>query len=220
MNVDSKTYISTLERSGREQYRMYKKYRVTVPVGKSGPWCVRHFETEMGLSYLRHARDGRPCGIGKFTALSHDQRGMVMSDTCPEVDDLRRTCLYRLRGDVLISGLGLGMVAHMLTRLPELSEHVNSITIIEKDADVIKLCADHYRKDKRIEIIHADTFAWVPPKGAHYDAAWHDIWDEMCGDYRPEMTTLRRRYQRHVAKGQQYCWGEAFLDRERRSAWG
>lgn len=216
--MDSKRYIEGLERAGRDDYKRYAPMRVTVPCGKSGPWTVQKFQTEMSLEYLRLARDGRPSGLGQFTALSHKHRGIVMSDTIPEIDDLRP---YRhlLRGHVLISGLGLGMVIHILTKIKQHSDALTSITVLEKDADVIALTADHYRKsDPRVTVIHADALIWTPPKNAVYDAAWHDIWDEICEDNRPQMTALRRRYQRYVVKGQQYCWGQMYLDAERRRA--
>ena len=155
-------------------------------------------------------------GLGEFTALSHETRGIVMSDTCPEIDDLR-AFLHLLRGNILISGLGLGMAVHILTKCK--SEYTTSITILEKDADVIALTAEYYRdSDPRVTVIHADALEWTPPKGTIYDAAWHDIWDAICEDNRPQMTALRRRYQKYVAKGQQYCWGQRDLDRQRRHA--
>jgi hypothetical protein len=214
--MDTKTYLTALESHGKEKYKQYAPYRVNVPKGTKGPWTVREFETDFGLSYLRLARDGRPPGLGKFTALNHKERGMIMSDTCPEVDDVRAFA-YLLRGHVLISGLGLGMVPHMLTKVPKYSENVTSLMIVEKDADVIALTGDHYRKsDKRISIVHADALKWTPPKGTKYDAAWHDIWGDICADNRPEMTAIKRHYQRYVKAGQQFCWGQMQLDQERR----
>lgn len=47
--MDSRSYINFLKRHGHEQYKRYKPYLVTVPKGKSGPWQVKEFETEMGL---------------------------------------------------------------------------------------------------------------------------------------------------------------------------
>lgn len=215
--MDSRQYVKDLERHGRETYKRYAEYRVTVPCGKSGPWAVRKFTTDMGIAYMRLARDGRPSGLGEFTALSHDRRGIVMSDTCAEIDDLRPFWHF-LRGNVFVSGLGLGMVVHILTKCK--SEYLTSLTVIEKDADVIKLTADHYRQsDPRVTIIHADALEWTPPKGAVYDAAWHDIWDEICEDNRAQMTAMRRHYQRYVAKGEQYCWGQLTMDRERRTSY-
>lgn len=211
--MDSGQYIKALEQSGRKRYLEYASMRVSVPVGRSGPWEVRRFETEIGLAYLRLARDGRPSGLGEFTALSHDRRGIVMSDTCPEIDDLKSS-LAALRGNILVTGLGLGMTLHILTKVSRYAKHVVSITVVEKEEDVIRLTGDHYRdSDKRITIHHADALEWTPPGGCFYDAAWHDIWDKISEDNRPQMTAIRRHYQRHVAKGQQFCWGEIGMER-------
>ena len=214
--MDSKTYISSLENHGKDLYDLYKPFRVKVPLGKSGPWTVRRFRTEMNIAYLRFARDGRAPGLGEFTALNHKNRGIVMSDTCPEINDVK-PYLYDLKGDVLITGLGLGMVPHILTKVQRFSTQVKSITIIEKDADVIKLTAEHYIKsDRRIKIIHADALTLTLPKGSNFDSAWHDIWDEICEDNRQEMTAMRRNYQRFVTKGKQFCWGQHTMDQMKR----
>lgn len=218
--MDSKTYISSLEKHGRAEYKKTTPYRVKVPLGSSGPWTIKQFETQMDLAYVRFARDGRPPGLGKFTSLVHERRGTVMSDTLAEINDLRGY-LYDLRGHILISGLGLGMVVNILTKCDPYKDHIQSLTVVEKDADVIKLVADFYRKsDPRITIHHADTFTWQPPKGTKYDAAWHDIWDDICEDNRDEMSKLRRHYQKYVLKGKQYCWGQNEMERMRqRSSW-
>lgn len=217
--MDSKTYISALERQGHHRYKFDEPYRVTVPAGTAGPWTVRRFKTSFDLAYMRYARDGRAPGLGEFTALNHKQRGIVMSDTCAEIEDLR-VYLDQLKGHILVSGLGLGMVLQALTKHPRYTTETKSITVLEIDADVIKLTGEHYRKlDNRITIHHASAFTWEPPKGAKYDSAWHDIWDTICEDNVKEFTQLRRRYQRVVAKGQQYCWGQNVIARMRRSAW-
>lgn len=209
--MDSATYLSMLERHGKQIYLDYAPFRVNVPFNSSGPWTIKEFNTEIGLTYLRLARNNRAPGLGRFTALIHEKRGIVMSDTCAEIDDLN-PYLYHLRGDVLVSGLGLGMVIHILTKVKKYSEHLKSLTILEKDHNVIKLVGSHYSEsDKRITIIEADALTWTPPRGRTYDAAWHDIWDDICGDNRPQMTAIRRHFQRKVAKGKQFCWGEASI---------
>ena len=217
--MDSRTYITLLEAHGKERYEQYAKYRVSVPAGSAGPWTIRKFKTKMDLSYLRYARDGRAPGLGEFTALGHKSRGIVMSDTCPEIDDFMQYAVY-LRGHVLISGLGLGMAVHiLLNQHPAYASAVQSVTVLELDKDVIKLSAAHYRKDPRVTIHNASAFDWEPPKGASYDSAWHDIWDSICEDNVEEFTKLRRKYQRVVAKGKQYCWGQDTIARMRKRSY-
>jgi len=204
-----------MERKGRADYKYYEKYRVSVPTGKSGPWSIEKFTTQMDIAYLRHCRDGRPPGIGTFTKLLHEDRGIVMSDTVAEMIDVIHF-LSALKGHVLVTGLGLGMVPHILTKTKEYSKDVKSVTVIEKDRHIIKLVGKFYRdSDPRIKIICADAFTWQPPRSMKYDAAWHDIWDCIDDDNRSEMTRMRRHFQRSVKGGKQFCWGE----RKQRGGW-
>jgi len=170
---------------------------------------VYRFEVKVDRSYRAMARLGRAPGVGTFTGLWHLARNnIMMSDICPEVDDLL-AYLPWLRGDVLVTGLGLGMTLHILTTVPAYSRHVRSITVIEKDRDVIKLVAKHHR-DPRIEVIHADAFHWRPPHGVRYDVAWHDIWQRIRTGNIDGMQRLRRHYQ-HAVTGRQLFWSQAIL---------
>lgn len=207
--MDGKRYIADLEKYGRQEYKKYVAFRVNVPVGKSGPWTIDHFETDVGLAYLRLARDGRPPGIGKFTTLRYNG-AIIMSDTVPEIEDLL-PYLYHLRGRVLISGLGLGMIVQALTKNRCFSENVKTVTVVEKDRHVLKLSAPHYRQDERVTIVHSDIHSWVPAKGQKFDSAWHDIWDSICGDNLDEMKQLRRYFSKFVPSSKQFCWGEAVI---------
>lgn len=209
--MDSRMYVDAIEREGREIYDRYKKYRVDLPLQQRGPWRIRQFETEMGIAYLRHCRDGRASGIGWHTALSHDTRGIVMSDTAPEINDLIPH-LRDLTGDVLVTGLGLGMVVHILTTIPQYSSKVRSITVVEVDRDVHSMVAPVYQeRDSRVRIVRADARKWVP--NHKFDAAWHDIWDEICGDNAEAMDQIKDHYGPHMKKrAKQQCWGEELMN--------
>jgi hypothetical protein len=43
--------------------------------------------------------------------------------------------------------------------------------------------------------------------------AWHDIWNDLCGDNLPLMARLNRRYGRSVEW--QGAWGQSWLRRMR-----
>jgi hypothetical protein len=205
-------HTDQMRRHGKEIYKIMKPYRVNVPTGKSGPWAIYRFDTEVGIEYARLAMDGRDPGLGKFTGLSQNNV-VIMSDTVAETRDMI-PYLYDLQGDVLITGLGIGQVVHCLVKIQRYSEMVKSITVIEKSKDVIKLSADHYRKmDKRVRIINADAFEWLPEKkGKQFDAAWHDIWPTICGDNKPEFMAIRKHYRPFMRQARkQFCWGESYL---------
>jgi len=62
-------------------------------------------------------------------------------------------------GNVLIGGLGLGLILHHMVN----NAKVTHITVVEKNPDVITAVADLLPKDDRIEIVEGDIFdpLWV-----------------------------------------------------------
>jgi len=92
-------------------------------------------------------------------------------DTCDEA-------INAAHGRVITFGLGLGYYAYMCSEKPE----VESVTVVERSADVIRLFKKHIlpqfpNKDK-IKIIESDAFEYaehvMPDKG--YDLAFVDTW--------------------------------------------
>jgi len=174
--------------------------KVSLPDCKKGDWEIAKFEVEDSLVYRFRERHFLP---GTYTKLHHKYRGLIMSDTPAErldhVDFVRHA-----HGSVLISGLGLGMCLGAVLKVPS----VTDVTILEIEQDVIDLVAPHY-KDDRVTIIHTNALEWKPPKGKKYEAVWHDIWDNICVDNKPEMSKLNRRYARKSYwKG---CWGQDLI---------
>jgi spermidine synthase len=102
----------------------------------------------------------------------------------------------RVRGGcILVTGLGLGLVAEAIFAAPVTA--VERLTIVERSDDVIRLVAPTLleRYPDRLEIIVGDAFTWTPPAGMHYSVVWHDIWpnarDSAC---REEIERLKARY--------------------------
>ena len=184
--------------------------QVNVPNGTCGEWSVEDFEvTETGSMVSHYQCPGRGVAPGKYTKLVRGTT-IVMSNTPAEIRDhldfIHR--VQRVGGHILINGLGLGVA---LSKILEF-ENVESVTVIEKSEEVIKLVAGSF-KDFRVEIINADAFEWVPPKGVRYNAVWHDIWDFICGDNFAEMTKLHRKYGRRTDWQESWCRWECKRDR-------
>ena len=84
------------------------------------------------------------------------------------------------RGDVLTYGLGLGYYAYMTSE----NSDVSSVTVVEKDAEVIRMFSDNILpqfpfRDK-IKIIEADAIEYAK-NTAHkvgYDCVFSDIWHD------------------------------------------
>jgi len=177
---------------------------VNVPDGKSGGWSVETFEVSKEDADLANMRamfsfSTRSIAPGTYKRL---KRGgaTIMSNTPMEISDCR-FFIYKAKGNILINGLGLGVVLVALLKKPE----VKNITVIEKSQDVISLVAPTFTNDKRLSIIHADALEWKPPKGVRYDCIWHDIWDDICADNLSEMTTLHRKYGRRTDWQDSWC---------------
>ena len=120
---------------------------------------------------------------------------IMMSDTQME----QRTNRYFVRnahGDVLIAGLGIGMILVPLAK----SGKVKSIVVVEKSEDVIALVEPRMPDEVRAitKVVHADVMTWTPPRGALFDWIYFDIWPTVSGDNLRDMKALHRRFARRV----------------------
>lgn len=189
-----------------ELYNRLQKIKSTVPSGTSDDWAVVRFEVSEKDANFHNLRcaihsSGREIEVGHYTKLTH-HGSVIMSDTPAEVYD-HLWFMYEARGDVLINGLGLGVVVEGLM----LNPNVKHLTAIEISSEVIQL-AGEYLKSKhngRLSIINANAFFWKPPKGKIYDYVWHDIWPAICGDYYEEMKTLHRKYAKRTKHQNSWC---------------
>lgn len=184
-------------------------YPVFVPDGARGKWNIRTrtlTEQDVMLRNFKAANEGFPefttCP-GTYTILSYTtpdgSEEVMMSNTQFEY----RTnvgFVQNARGHVLIAGLGLGMILRPLAANP----NVKSITVIEKDPDVIALVAPHYADLEQLAIIQGDIFKHECIRT--YDWALFDIWPTTTPDNLTEMHALRWRFRAHVSNS--VCWAE------------
>ncbi len=179
--------------------------QVDVPEGRSGPWSVERFtvsETQAGNFNCNPRVGRRQIRAGTYTRLTQDGH-VVMSDVPAERHD-HLGFVREAHGDVLVTGLGLGMVVQACLLKPE----VRKVTVVEIDPDVIGLVAPHHeaRWGERFEVVQADAFTWAPPKGLSWDSGWHDVWPDITPENLDGMTRLKRRFARRVPKAG--CWAE------------
>jgi len=180
---------------------------VNIPDGKSGDWEVSTFEVseEDAVRYNIRAVfhvGARTIDPGKYKRLTRNG-SVIMSTTPAEIAD-NREFFWEVEdrgGNILLNGLGLGVVLFKILK----NKSVDSVTVIEISTDVIKLVAPSFAHDNRVNIIHADAFDWKPPKGVRYNAAWHDIWDNICATNLPEMIKLHRKYGRRCDWQGSWC---------------
>lgn len=184
-------------------------FHVPVPDGESGAWAVQTFvvsERESERTKIDVAKGDRWAYVppGTYKRLVRGDT-VVMSNTPMEVTT-NRTAVHRALGDILLNGLGLGMVLAAVLRRTD----VRSVTVIEKAVDVIELVAPTFASDPRVRIIEADAFNYSPARGTRFDVVWHDIWDCMSPENLGEMTELHRRYGRRASW--QGSWGRAHCE--------
>lgn len=184
-------------------------YPVLVPSGARGKWSIQDVEVSgfhASMRNMKLALDGFPemaVTPGTYKTLTFlNSRGdseVMMSNTQFEY----RTnvgFVQNARGHVLISGLGLGMLLRPLAAKPE----VLSITVIEKDPDVIALVAPHYADIDKLSILNYDIFRYKCSR--MYDWGMHDIWPTTCPENLNQMHALRHRFRADIRN--QVCWAE------------
>ncbi len=129
---------------------------------------------------------------GDYMCLKVNKR-FVMSDT-PYERLTNKDLVTRAFGDVLIGGLGIGMILIPMISNPA----VTSITVVECSQDVIDLVAPQLSLTDKVGIVCADINTWEPPQGKKYTIIYFDIWPAICSDNYEEMKALHRRYKKYV----------------------
>jgi len=125
----------------------------------------------------------------------------IMSDT-PMERRTNRMFVNVAKGEVLIAGLGIGMVLWPLLQ----KEDVTAITVIELEPEVIEMVEPVFqpiagKTRTELTVIEASIFDWPLPKDTMWDTIYFDVWADICGDNWSEMKTLNRRFSRRVNVG-------------------
>ena len=133
---------------------------VDIPEATSGDFEIKVENTDFV------AEESEP--LADYTFLYKDG-DRIMQDTHKEYAE-HQPLWDGATGDVLIGGLGLGMVHQKLIDNP----NVTSVTVVEKYQDVIDLVWNNCPRDKSFTLIHADITTWTPTE--NYDYVWIDTW--------------------------------------------
>lgn len=161
-----------------------------IPAGEHGTAKIVH-HTPDRFTRLRARFEGQPLDCQTYTRL-------FIGDTLWMTDAefewrTQLQAVKRMTGDVLIAGLGIGFILR-----PILQDGIASVTVLEKNADVIALVAPHF---PTVKIIEADARSWIPPRRA-FDAIYFDIWADIPNaDDRDDIKALKRKYRPALRKG-------------------
>lgn len=144
----------------------------------------------------------------KYARLRID--GQTMMSETPMEHRTNSAFVISAFGDVLIGGLGLGMIVLAIQD----NEAVKSITVLEKSADVIDAVAHQLPLNSKVRIVEADVFTWKPDR--KFDAVYMDIWYYPDEEAYEEMKQLKRKYGHYLKPLRispnrfNWCWGEYY----------
>lgn len=153
--------------------------------------------------------------IGKEYVILHDKsinKTMMSSHEFEIVTNQK--FLDNAKGDVLIFGLGLGLIVHPLLQ----DKSIKSITIVEIDDGLIDLVFpivienDPYTK---VNVINSDAFSFETDM--MFDTIYFDIWSVIDNRAFEEMSTLSHKFQKNLNQdGWMDSWSseEQFLNNE------
>ena len=116
----------------------------------------------------------------KFSYLALTEGGNIWMSLNPNEIETMKPYINKAKGNVLVLGLGMGYVPFMLS----LKNCVKSITIIEKDQEIINLFNEliypSFVNKEKIKIIKGDAieFARKSQKEGTYDYIFADLWHD------------------------------------------
>ena len=108
----------------------------------------------------------------------YENNRLWMSVTPNEINTMKKP-IEEACGNVCTIGLGLGYYTYMVS----LKENVKSVTVVERDKEVIELFKKYILpqiefKDK-IKIIESDCFSFLDKMDTNYDYLFIDIWHDV-----------------------------------------
>ena len=169
------------------------------------------------LENMRYIRDGLPEAVienGEYTRLVINGQ-LVMSDT-PLECRTNRSFIEMVNGDILIAGLGIGLLPYNLL-FTEKESVVNSVTVIEKNKDLIDLLEPVF-KHKKLKIINDDIFKFETKEKFNY--IYFDIWPDFNSDNLEDMKLLEKKFRKNLVKnGKIDSWSKDICKRLKRRGW-
>lgn len=173
-----------------------------IPNNKIGDFAVTDFEVSEKQAEINKVINPRHIIAGYYKRLSYKRNVTIMTNSPQEISEITNLCKQAF-GDMLIIGLGLGVMIDLLLE----NDKIKSITIVEKNIEVINLVYPSFKHIKMLSIINEDAFDYQPKR--NFDHIWHDIWNSVFLGYKKEMITLKEKYKNYGTC--QWCWSEELL---------
>jgi hypothetical protein len=132
------------------------------------------------------------------------QMSIMSNDDYEKENNLR--VIREARGDVLIAGLGIGLIVLPIMNKPE----VTSVDVLELHQEVIDMIKPQLPLNEKVRIILANAYSFVPRR--KYDLIYYDtVNDDFCTDSELELRRIRgkivgydgfeREFSKHLNPG-------------------
>ena len=168
----------------------------SIPAGESGLWQVKKWSISRPVFSKREC-DGkgvliRPGSYTNLHRLTDKTMHLTVGDLImhDEPSELRKHLefILKAKGNVLVSGLGLGCVVRGTLRNPRVAR----IVVVENSADVISLVWPWMPHIPNLRLVKADALEYAKAPDEAFDCAWHDLWtDQDSGQ--PHLQTVHMR---------------------------
>lgn len=176
-----------------------------------GLWQIERRRAGQSIMFEDHEDRGLPYGeVGypDYTLLrritessAHLEIGeVVMEDSQRELRKHLPIWL-KAKGDVLVTGLGLGCVVRGLLANP----FVRNIDVVEIDAQILDKIGPEFATHPRVRLHHADALTW-DFHGQCWDYAWHDLHSFDDRHLQCMHVDLFNRYMKAVPLHRQGAW--------------
>lgn len=113
---------------------------------------------------------------------------IVMSDSAME-QDTNIEHVRGAKGDVLIAGMGMGMILLAMQDRPE----ITSITVIEISQELHDFVRPNLDLNDKVNIIISDIHDYIPDR--KFDTVYCDIWNDISANNYEEMNDLSYKFK-------------------------
>lgn len=192
---------------------------IRIPAKKKGNWRIEHEWVMAGDSIpVINTRTAlftgkQPLAIQYDVPMKYHYlkyKGMTVMSDHPQEQFDHEEAVEKMKGRVLIGGLGLGYISRMLDKKPEITE----IVVVEKTKTVIDLVWRHLGL-RKATIIQEDLYKYLARirNQERFDYVYLDIWsDESEGTLYDTVLPLRRLSQPLVkSETRIICWKEEVM---------
>lgn len=138
---------------------------------------------------------------GTYVKLVGKENGIMMSDTPMEIRT-NREFIEEAHGDVLIAGLGMGLVVLSIQDKPE----VKRVVVVEKYHELADFILSQIPYNTKVFVYVDDIFSFELNAGTKFDTIYFDIWDEISGDNYPQTKVLHKRFRKYLNKDSNLHW--------------